>query len=73
MSVTTLDIDDSVLERVLRLSGLRTKKDAVNLALREYAERHERIAALEHFAEVGESWDYAAWRAEHDGEKAGPT
>ncbi|WP_026929635.1 type II toxin-antitoxin system VapB family antitoxin [Glycomyces tenuis] len=71
MSVTTLDLDDAVLGRVLKLSGMRTKKDAVNLALREYAERHERIAALEHFSEIGKHWDYESWKSIHDREKAG--
>ncbi|GAB4006558.1 hypothetical protein GCM10029992_57670 [Glycomyces albus] len=71
MSVTTLDLDDSVLRKVVQLSGLRTKKDAVNLALREYAERHERIAALEYYSEVGKSWDYESWKSHHEQEKAG--
>ncbi|WP_026924926.1 type II toxin-antitoxin system VapB family antitoxin [Glycomyces arizonensis] len=71
MSVTTLDLDDSVLQKVLTLSGVRTKKDAVNLALHEYAERHERIAALEYYSEMGKDWDYESWKALHDREKAG--
>lgn len=42
MNLTTLDIDETWLATVLRLSGARTESDAVNLALREYAENHER-------------------------------
>jgi hypothetical protein len=30
----------------MRLSGAKTKKDTVNLALREFAARHRRVAAL---------------------------
>ncbi|WP_199037529.1 type II toxin-antitoxin system VapB family antitoxin [Glycomyces salinus] len=71
MAVTSLDIDDSVLQKVLRLSGLHTKKDAVNLALREYAERHERIAAYDHFFDLAQDWDYESWRARHEREKEG--
>jgi Arc/MetJ family transcription regulator len=71
MTVTSLDIDDSALEKVLRLTGLRTKKDAVNLALREYAERHEKIAAYERFSELAKGWNYDGWKAHHDREKAG--
>lgn len=71
MSITSLDIDDSALEKVLKLTGLRTKKDAVNLALQEYAARHERIAAYERFFEEAQSWDYEDWKARHDREKAG--
>ncbi|MFC3495496.1 type II toxin-antitoxin system VapB family antitoxin [Glycomyces rhizosphaerae] len=70
MTVTSLDIDDSALEKVLKLTGLRTKKDAVNLALREYAERHEKIAAYERFSKLSQNWNYEGWKAQHDREKA---
>jgi Arc/MetJ family transcription regulator len=42
MAVTQIDIDDDALDRAMALSKTRTKKDAVNLALRYYAERQER-------------------------------
>lgn len=71
MTVTSLDIDDSALEKVLKLTGLRTKKDAVNLALQEYAERHEKIAAYERFSKLSQNWNYEGWKAQHDREKAG--
>ena len=41
MAVTQIDIDQDALDRATALSGARTKKDAVNLALRYYAERQE--------------------------------
>ena len=47
MSVTQVDLDDDALNEVLRLSGAKTRKDTVNLALREYAARHRRVEALE--------------------------
>lgn len=37
MSRTNIDIDDELVEAVMRRYGLRTKKDAVNLALRRLA------------------------------------
>lgn len=37
MSRTNIDIDDDLVETVMRRYGLRTKKDAVNLALRRLA------------------------------------
>jgi Arc/MetJ family transcription regulator len=46
MSVTQIDIDQDALDRAMALSGARTKKDAVNLALRYYAERQERAARI---------------------------
>ena len=46
MAVTQIDIDDDALDRAMALSRARTKKDAVNLALRYYAERQERAARV---------------------------
>lgn len=62
MSVTQIDLDDEALAEAMRLSGARSKKETVNLALREYAARHRRIAALEHYAELAQGWDYQGWR-----------
>jgi Arc/MetJ family transcription regulator len=47
----------------MRLSGAKSKKDTVNLALREYAARHSRIAALDRYASAAGSWDYEGWQA----------
>ncbi len=61
MTVTQIDLDDDALSEAMRLSGARSKKDTVNLALREYAARHRRIAALDHYAAAAAGWDYEAW------------
>ena len=52
----------------MRLSGAKTKKETVNLALREYAARHRRVAALEHAAQ-GAGWDYEDWAQRRMAEK----
>lgn len=70
MSMTTLDLDDDALAEAMRLSGVKTKKETVNTALREYAARHRRIAALEQYAALAQGWDYAAWEQQHRMEKA---
>jgi len=62
MTVTQIDLDDDALAEAMRLSGARSKKDTVNLALREYAARHRRIAALDHYATVAHDWDYEGWQ-----------
>jgi len=62
MSVTQIDLDDEALAEAMRLSGAKSKKDTVNLALREYADRHRRIAALEHHAALAQGWDYEGWQ-----------
>jgi Arc/MetJ family transcription regulator len=66
MSVTQIDLDDDALEEAMRLSGAKTKKDTVNLALREYAARHRRVQALERYAAAAKGWDYAGWEKLRD-------
>ncbi|MFJ9440872.1 type II toxin-antitoxin system VapB family antitoxin [Kitasatospora sp. NPDC101235] len=56
MSVTQIDIDEEALERAMVLAGVRTKKDAVNLALRYYAERQERAARISRHFERARHW-----------------
>ena len=69
MALTQIDIDDDALSEAMRLSGAKTKKDTVNLALREFAARHRRVAALEHFATLAEGWDFEAWQRQRTAEK----
>jgi len=62
VALTQIDIDDDALAEAMRLSGTKTKKDTVNLALREFAARHRRIAALESYAELAAGWDFDDWQ-----------
>ncbi|SOC53643.1 type II toxin-antitoxin system VapB family antitoxin [Ornithinimicrobium cerasi] len=55
MSRTNIDIDDELVTTVMRRYGLRTKKDAVDLALRRLVgpvPTREELVALE-----GSGWD----------------
>ena len=61
MALTQIDIDEDALAEAMRLSGAKTKKDTVNLALRDFAARHKRVAALEHFARLAAEWDFESW------------
>lgn len=69
MAVTQIDIDDDALAEAMRLSGSRTKKDTVNLALREYAERLRRVAAMERYSSLATGWDHAAWQRQRAADK----
>ena len=62
MSVTTIDLDDDALEKAMRVAGGGTKKDVVNAALREYAERHERAALVTKHFRTAQQWDYEGWQ-----------
>ncbi|WP_306363672.1 type II toxin-antitoxin system VapB family antitoxin [Nocardia sp. CC227C] len=71
MTVTQIDLDDDALQRAMALSKAKTKKDAVNLALRFYAEKQERAARIAQHFERARHWqaiDDAARR--HEEEKA---
>ena len=69
MALTQIDIDEDALAEAMRLSAMRTKKDTVNLALREFAARHRRVAELERFAELAASWDFEDWERRRAAEK----
>jgi Arc/MetJ family transcription regulator len=56
VSVTQIDIDDDALERAMAMSGAKTKKEAVNLALRFYAEKQERAARIARHFERARDW-----------------
>jgi Arc/MetJ family transcription regulator len=57
MSVTQIDIDDDALERAMALSGVKTKKEAVNLALQFYAGKQERAARIARHFERARHWE----------------
>lgn len=50
MAVTQIDLDETALAAVMRASGHRTKKAAVNWALNEIAAREKRRHSLDHYA-----------------------
>lgn len=52
---TNLSIDPKLLERTLELSGERTKKAAVNKALREFIARREQKNIVNLFGKL--DWD----------------
>lgn len=56
MAVTQIDLDEDALDRAMALSKARTKKDAVNVALRYYAERQERAARIGRHFERARHW-----------------
>ena len=55
---TNLSIDPALLEKALELSGEKTKKAAVNLALREFVARRERMKLRELFGRLEWSSDF---------------
>ncbi|MFD5904408.1 type II toxin-antitoxin system VapB family antitoxin [Streptomyces microflavus] len=72
MSVQRINLDHNALDRVIALSGSRTKSEAVNLALRFYTEQQERAGRISLHFERAYNWG-AAEDAErrHRAEKEG--
>lgn len=62
---TNLSIDPDLIDRALAVSGERTKKAAVTLALQEFIARREqrRVADLLGKLEWDDSFDYKAERS----------
>lgn len=56
MAVTQIDIDEDALEQVMTLSKAKTKKEAVNFALRYYADQQERAARIGRHFERARRW-----------------
>ncbi len=55
---TNLAIDDELLHEALELSGLKTKKETVNLALKEFVNRRKQSEILELFGKMDPDPDY---------------
>ncbi|MEU8898359.1 type II toxin-antitoxin system VapB family antitoxin [Nocardia sp. NPDC048505] len=52
MTRTIIDVDDDALALAARHLGTTTKKDTVNAALREVADRRRRAAAIKRMREM---------------------
>ena len=69
MTVTRIDLDDDTLAEVMRLAGVHTKSEAVNLALRAYVVRF-RAEALDRSRRLAQDWDYEGWVAARSDERS---
>jgi Arc/MetJ family transcription regulator len=56
VSRTSIEIDDELIERAMRRYGLRTKREAVDLALRRLTEGVEPMTVDEMLAMRGTGW-----------------
>jgi hypothetical protein len=62
---TNLDIDSELLQKALEVSGLKTKKDTVNLALKELINRHKQLEIIDLFGKMDPdpNYDYKKGRS----------
>ncbi len=55
---TNLAIDPELLQKALEVSGLKTKKDTVNLALKELINRRKQLEIIGLFGKMDPDPDY---------------
>ena len=55
---TNLSIDTQLLEDALKIGGLKTKKDTVNLALQEFIKKRKAADILTLFGKIEYDEDY---------------
>jgi hypothetical protein len=55
---TNLAIDDNLLREALEISGLKTKKDTVNLALKEFVDKRKQLEIINIFGKMDPDPDY---------------
>lgn len=62
---TNLALNDNLLEEALKVGGLKTKKDTVNAALKEFVERRKQqeIIALFGSLPADDDYDYKRGRS----------
>lgn len=58
MGVTQVDLDDEALNEAMRLLGTKTKKETINMALREVVQRLRRMEAFDRMLERGQRGDF---------------
>ena len=56
---TNLSIDHQLLNEAVAISGLKTKKDTVNQALKEFIERRRQLEIIELFGKFPSDEDYS--------------
>ena len=56
--VTQVDLDDEALNEAMRLLGTKTKKETINMALREVVQRTRRVEAAQKLFEMGQRGDF---------------
>ena len=64
MGRTNIEIDDALMAKAMRLTGARTKREAVDIALRRLAEKGSLYRALRRLrGKLAWEGDVAAWRS----------
>ena len=67
MGRTNIVIDDRLIRQAMKLTGVKTKREAVDIALRRLVKQRSGWGALMALrGKVHGEWDIKAWRRESD-------
>lgn len=68
MMRTNIVLDDELVKEAFKYAGVKTKRELVNLALKEFVEHHKRKDVRELFGrvEIDPDYDYKAMRQTED-------
>jgi Arc/MetJ family transcription regulator len=68
MGRTNIELDDELIDRAMRLTGARTKREVVDLALRQLVEKGALYRAIRRLrGKLAWQGDVAAWRSSRAG------
>lgn len=68
MGRTNIELDDELIDRAMRLTGARTKREVVDLALRQLVEKGALYRAIRRLrGKLAWQGDVAAWRGSRAG------
>lgn len=59
---TNIDIDDKLMAEAMQAANVKTKKEAVVIALQDMVRRRKQLAILELRGKIKGDWDIDAWR-----------
>lgn len=62
MARTLVNLDEKLLKRAMKLSGIKVKVSLVNMGLAELVRRLEQREILHSFGKVEGDWDIDRWR-----------
>lgn len=66
---TNIELDDKLIKEAFRYSSVTTKRELVEIALREFVENHKRLNVLDLVGKVNirSDYNYKKLRREKDG------
>ena len=59
---TNIDIDDKLMAEAMDAANVKTKKEAVVVALEDLVRRKKQLGMLKYMGKIEGHWDIDAWR-----------